>query len=134
MTIKSRRFMPTARFALAALALAVVMAGCDDAGERKQAGADWLTNNHDVPPESGWKMGSIAANSRNEVIINVDLYSAAKANSLDGLSAMDKGEVARLACPRRDSEFWPVAGTDTTVVVQLQSMGETLVRANCRRP
>ena len=134
MTIESLCFSPPARLALAVVALIVLLSGCDDAAEQRRAGAEWLTKNHDVPPESGWKMGKIAANTRDEIVINVDLYSAAKANSLNGLSAMDKGEVARLACPRRNSEFWSVSGAESTVIVQLQSMGETLVTANCRRP
>jgi hypothetical protein len=110
----------------------LVLVSCGD-DEATQAGADWLKANHQVPVNSGWKLKDVQPAGKGELEIIVDLYSATNANKLNTLSAMDKGEVARLACPMHGTEFQGIVGPDATVVVKLTNMGKTLVSAVCRR-
>ena len=110
----------------------VGLASCGDE-DMTADGVEWLKANQEVPVNSGWKISEISAVGKGKMEIIVDLYSATAASKLKSLSAMDKGEVARLVCPIRGTEFWEIVGTKATVVVKLTSMGSTEVTAICRR-
>jgi hypothetical protein len=110
----------------------VGLASCGDE-DMTADGVEWLKANQEVPVNSGWKISEISAVGKGKMEIIVDLYSATAASKLRSLSAMDKGEVARLVCPIRGTEFWEIVGTKATVVVKLTSMGNTEVTAICRR-
>jgi len=115
---------------IVACSMALVSCGDDEA---TLAGVNWLKENQQVPVNSGWKIKEITATGKGKMEIVVDMFSATAANKLDTLSAMDKGEVARLVCPLRGTEFQQIVGSKATVVVKLTSMGKTLVSAICRR-
>ena len=117
---------------LVAIISIIGLASCGDE-DKTSAGVDWLKANQEVPVNSGWKIGEVTATGKGKMEIIVDLYSATAASKLKSLSAMDKGEVARLVCPIRGTEFWEIVGTKATVVVKLTSMGSTEVTAICRR-
>jgi hypothetical protein len=123
----------TLRFIIAA-AFVGGIAACDDVPEETKAGLEWLRYSHSLPKETGWKLGLINATSQGGISVDVDLANATKTISLQGLSAMDKGEVARLACPWPNSEFWTLAGHKMTVEIRLKSGDTTLASAVCRRP
>jgi hypothetical protein len=119
------------RLAVVTLCLtAAVACGEDEATEK---GASWLKENLVVPVNSGWKIQEVSVIGKGKLDVLVDMYSATAANKLNSLSAMDKGEVARLVCPIRGTEFWEIVGTRATVTVKLTSMGKTQATAICRR-
>ena len=118
---------------LCILSLSVLAVSSCGEDEATQAGADWLKANHKVPVNSGWKLKDVITAGKGKIEIVVDLNSATNANKLNSLSAMDKGEVARLACPMHGTEFQGIVGPKATVTVNLQSMGSTQVKAICRR-
>lgn len=78
-------------------------------------------------------MGAVRADGDGVHVI-MKLDSVSKERHLNGLSAMDKGNVARLGCPAFETEFWEIVGASATVDVTLTSMGKKLVQAVCRRP
>ncbi|MBT3702503.1 MAG: hypothetical protein HOE62_16110 [Alphaproteobacteria bacterium] len=123
------------RFSLK-LAILLIVAGflssCGD-DEATDKGAAWLQENLQVPVNSGWKIQEVSVIGKGKLDILVDMYSATAANKLNSLSAMDKGEVARLVCPIRGTEFWEIVGNKATVTVKLASMGKTQATAICRR-
>lgn len=111
----------------------VLLAGCGDSSEQTAAGAKWLTETHEIPADSGWKKGEVTVDG-DGIFLAVDLNSVTRAKSLKSFSAMDKGNIARLACPAPETEFWELAGKSATLSITLNSMGEKLVQAVCRRP
>lgn len=115
--------------------LVLALAACgEDSSEQTKAGIAWLQGKHTMPAKSGWILGEITAPSGGHIDIDVDIDNVTQAISMKSLSATDKGEVARLACPWPESEFWTLAGAKTKVVIRLKSMGSTVVTASCRRP
>ncbi len=132
MTAKSGRFKV---LAFLAVMVSLGLAACgDDAAEQTEAGIAWLKENHTMPQETGWILGDITAVGKQEITIKVDIDNITQAISFKALSAVDKGEVARLACPWPEAEFWGVAGAEMKAQILLQSMGSTIITATCRRP
>jgi hypothetical protein len=117
---------------LLAVSLAFSLTACGE-DEATESGVSWLKENPQIPANSGWKIKEVRATGKRKMEIIIDMFSATAANKLNSLSAMDKGEVARLACPLRGTQFWDIVGTEATVVVKLTSMGENQVTAICRR-
>ena len=101
--------------------------------EATAAGVDWLKANPQLPGNSGWNITEVLATGDREFEILVDLNSVEAAQKLSSLSAMDKGEVARLGCPIRGTEFWEIVGNKATVKVKLNSKGVNKASAICRR-
>lgn len=106
---------------------------CDDIPESTQAGIEWLRYSYVMPVETGWKLENISATSRG-IEISFAVNNIIQIASFERLSAMNKGEVARLACPLSESKFWTMAGTKMTLNVRLKNNESTLVSAICRRP
>jgi len=131
MALESDRFKV---FALLLAVISISLTACGDDAQKAEAGVAWLEEKHSMPTETGWILGDITAEDSDEINVKVDVDNITQAISFKSLSANDKSEVARLACPWPEAEFWTIAGADMTLHILLQSMGTTIITATCRRP
>ncbi len=120
-----------ARFTAIAM-LGVTISACGDDGINPQE-AEQLLKAHfkQHPPKRDWKVMDVFANTKGELVINIDVKSDADVRLIKSKSSMERFNIARMVCPQATPALQAVMNSEIRIWVRLRTDKEELIKSIC---
>ena len=129
-----RRLSRAAAHALVVCGLVVTACGEEDRSQA-EAGVDWLAERRLFRPVG--KIGAVSKVTvesaeliRMEVIVN----DKERVEAIEAQSLMVQSLIAKYACPKEGSDFWPILGDKVALRVDLLAGKDVIASGICRKP